>query len=159
LGSTNGTWIGKRQVRSAIVDAGDRIEIGATQLELESLKQSVELPLSSVRSFGRLAGESAAIRRVFADLEAVAPKDTTVLLVGEAGTGKDAAAEAIHERSTRSNGPFVVVDLSVMAHGLLESELFGHESGAFTGATRRRIGAFEEAQGGTLFLDEIGELP
>jgi DNA-binding NtrC family response regulator len=99
------------------------------------------------------------MRSTFALLERAASVDVTVLLQGETGTGKQVAAEAIHERSSRSAGPFVTVDCGNLPLNLLESELFGHEKGAFTGAAERRIGAFEEADGGTVFLDEIGELP
>src|SRR5262249_32602265 len=96
---------------------------------------------------------------VFAVLERAARTDVTVLLEGETGTGKEAAAGAIHAESDRRDGPFVVVDCGAIPPTLLESELFGHEKGAFTGAAQRRLGAFEEAHGGPLFLDEIGELP
>ena len=99
------------------------------------------------------------MRRLFALAGRVAASDVTVLIEGETGTGKDALAEAIHQASARAAGPFVVVDCGAVPPNLIESELFGHEKGAFTGADRARAGAFEEADGGTLFLDEIGELP
>jgi transcriptional regulator with GAF, ATPase, and Fis domain len=98
------------------------------------------------------------MRRVFSLLERVAPTDTTVLIEAETGTGKELAAEAIHEESPRAGGPFVVFDCSAVSANLMESELFGHVRGAFTGAVGDRVGAFEAADGGTLFLDEIGEL-
>ncbi|APR82876.1 Nitrogenase (molybdenum-iron)-specific transcriptional regulator NifA [Minicystis rosea] len=104
-------------------------------------------------------GASTPMRAAFALLERVAASDVTVLLEGETGTGKGAAAETIHRLSARKDAPFVVVDCGALPANLLESELFGHEKGAYTGADTRRIGAFEEAEGGTLFLDEIGELP
>jgi transcriptional regulator of acetoin/glycerol metabolism len=100
-----------------------------------------------------------AMREVFSQLEKIAASDATVLIEGETGTGKEGAAEAIHDASARRDRPFVVLDCSAIAANLLESELFGHEAGAFTGAVDRRIGAFEQASGDTLFLDEIGELP
>jgi DNA-binding NtrC family response regulator len=98
------------------------------------------------------------MREVFSQLEKIAATDATVLIEGETGTGKEGAAEALHDAGARSAKPFVVVDCGSIPSNLLESELFGHEAGAFTGATERRIGAFEQASGGTLFLDEIGEL-
>ena len=109
--------------------------------------------------FGALIGESAAMREVFSQLEKIAASDATVLIEGETGTGKEGAAEAIHDAGARAARPFVVLDCSAIPANLLESELFGHEAGAFTGAVERRIGAFEQASTGTLFLDEIGESP
>jgi formate hydrogenlyase transcriptional activator len=107
----------------------------------------------------RIVGNSAALRRVLALVGMVAPTDATVLINGETGTGKELIAEAVHKRSNRSKGPFVKVNCAAIPAGLLESELFGHERGAFTGAVARGIGRFERANGGTLFLDEIGDLP
>src|SRR6185503_21337243 len=112
---------------------------------------------ASVR-FGGLLGKSAAMRRVFAILERIAPTDTPILIEAETGTGKELAAEAIHDASRRADEPFVVFDCSAVNAQLIESELFGHKKGAFTGAAADRVGAFEEAHRGTLFLDEIGEL-
>jgi formate hydrogenlyase transcriptional activator len=107
----------------------------------------------------RIVGNSAALRRVLGMVRIVAPTDATVLINGETGTGKELIAEAIHKCSNRSNGPFVKVNCAAIPAGLLESELFGHERGAYTGAVARSIGRFERANGGTLFLDEIGDLP
>jgi formate hydrogenlyase transcriptional activator len=107
----------------------------------------------------RIVGNSAALRRVLAMVRIVAPTDATVLINGETGTGKELIAEAIHQYSNRSNGPFVTVNCAAIPASLLESELFGHERGAFTGAIARSIGRFERANRGTLFLDEIGDLP
>jgi transcriptional regulator with GAF, ATPase, and Fis domain len=159
LGSTNGTLLDGRRIQSAYLRFGDRIALGVTQLRLEEQRQPVHLALSGADSFGALKGHSLASRRLFALLERVAPEDTSVLLLGETGTGKDLAAQALHDASPRANQPFVVVDCSALVGALMESELFGHEKGSFTGATATRIGAFEEADGGTLFLDEVGELP
>jgi formate hydrogenlyase transcriptional activator len=107
----------------------------------------------------RIVGNSAALRRVLGMVRLVAPTDATVLINGETGTGKELIAEAIHKCSDRSNGPFVKLNCAAIPAGLLESELFGHERGAFTGAVARSIGRFERANHGTLFLDEIGDLP
>jgi formate hydrogenlyase transcriptional activator len=107
----------------------------------------------------RIVGNSAALRHVLGLVRVVAPTDATVLINGETGTGKELIAEAIHKCSDRSNGPFVKVNCAAIPAGLLESELFGHERGAYTGAVTRAIGRFERANGGTLFLDEIGDLP
>jgi formate hydrogenlyase transcriptional activator len=111
------------------------------------------------RGAPRIVGNSAALQRVLAMVRIVAPTDSTVLVNGETGTGKELIAEAIHKWSGRSNGPFVKVNCSAIPAGLLESELFGHERGAYTGAVARGIGRFERAHRGTLLLDEIGDLP
>ena len=159
LDSTNGTRLGEHRVKSTYLEFGDVIEIGSTRLRIEETRKSVDLPMSTAQSFGPLVGRSAAARRLFALLGAVAGEDTTVLLLGETGTGKDTCAEALHAASRRSTGPFVVVDCGALAEGVIESELFGHTKGSFTGAHDARTGAFVEAHGGTLFIDEIGELP
>ena len=109
--------------------------------------------------FGNIIGESAALREVLAKVEQVAPTSSTVLLRGETGTGKELVAHAIHINSPREEKPFVRVNCAALAPGVLESELFGHEKGSFTGAIERRRGRFELADGGTLFLDEVGDLP
>src|SRR3984957_4102758 len=106
----------------------------------------------------RIVGKSASLRSVLGMVRIVAPTDATVLINGETGTGKELIAEAVHRCSERFNGPFVKVNCAAIPAGLLESELFGHEKGAFTGAIARNIGRFERAHGGTLFLDEIGDL-
>ncbi len=108
--------------------------------------------------FGKMVGRSAVTRQLFELLQRAAASDATVLIEGETGTGKEATAEAIHSQGDRCNGPFVVIDCGAIPPQLLESELFGHERGAFTGAVSARQGAFEAASGGTIFLDEIGEL-
>jgi two-component system response regulator HydG len=112
------------------------------------------------RHFGEMVGSTDAMRKVFAVVERVAPTDTSVAIYGESGTGKELVARAIHQRSRRSShgGPFIKVNCGALAETLLESELFGHEKGAFTGAVKRKLGRFELADGGTLFLDEIGDI-
>jgi formate hydrogenlyase transcriptional activator len=112
-----------------------------------------------VSGLPRIIGDSAALRRVLDMVRIVAPTDTTVLINGETGTGKELIAEAIHKCSGRSSGPFVKVNCAAIPFDLLESELFGHERGAFTGAVNQRVGRFEAANRGTLFLDEIGDIP
>ena len=159
LGSTNGSRIDGVLVHEAIAHLGATLDLGGTRVKLVAERGQLEMPLSATERFGRLLGRSVAMRRLFALLERVAASDATVLVEGETGTGKDAVAEAVHQHSRRSKGPLVVVDCGAIPPNLMESELFGHEKGAFTGADQRRIGALEEAHGGTLFLDEIGELP
>jgi DNA-binding NtrC family response regulator len=159
LESSNGTFVEGRRVHSAYLQPGDTIEIGRTRIKFEGARESVELALSRAEAFGNYRGRSTAARRVIAMLEQLASEDVTVLLLGETGTGKDTVAEALHENSARKKGPFVVLDCGAIPVGLIESELFGHEKGAFTGATADHLGVFRQAHGGTVFLDEIGELP
>jgi formate hydrogenlyase transcriptional activator len=111
------------------------------------------------RPGAEILGQSAALQTVLTQLDLVAPTDATVLLQGETGTGKELLARALHTRSARHAGPFITLNCAAIPAGLLESELFGHEKGAFTGAMTQRLGRFELANGGTLFLDEIGDLP
>jgi formate hydrogenlyase transcriptional activator len=127
--------------------------------EHESLKIALENSELRDRGLPRIVGNSAALRRVLEMVRIVAPADATVLINGETGTGKELIAEAIHNCSNRSTGPFVKVNCAAIPTGLLESELFGHERGAYTGAIARSLGRFERANRGTLFLDEIGDLP
>jgi two-component system, NtrC family, response regulator GlrR len=158
LGSTNGTMLGGYRVMRAYVEPGALIGCGKTVLRLETDEQ-VREALSTEQAFGGVLGVSPAMRRMFSILQRFAPTDGTILLEGETGSGKELIAEAIHNQSPRAQGPFIVVDCGAIAPTLIESELFGHVKGAFTGAVEKRIGAFEAAKGGTLFLDEIGELP
>jgi len=129
--------------------------------ENDDATSAVALDSGELRGRGspRIIGKSAALRRVLDMVRVVAPTDATVLINGETGTGKELIAEAIHKCSDRSNGPLVKVNCAAIPAGLLESELFGHERGAYTGAVARGIGRFERANRGTLFLDEIGDLP
>ncbi|MCK5796779.1 MAG: sigma-54-dependent Fis family transcriptional regulator, partial [Deltaproteobacteria bacterium] len=119
----------------------------------------VEIPLSDRLQFGELLGRSTAMRELFALMERLAPTEASVLIEGESGTGKELVAEAIHHASRRKGGPLIVVDCGALPSSLIESELFGHVKGAFTGADHDREGVLEAASGGTVFLDEIGELP
>jgi DNA-binding NtrC family response regulator len=158
LGSTNGTWFQGTRVGEVVVSTGSTVQFGATPVRIAAA-DTPSLPPSDRDHFGAMAGHSLAMRELFAVLEMAAPTDATILIEGESGTGKELAARAVHEASARAKGPFVVVDCSAIAETLIDSHLFGHVRGAFTGAERDRKGAFVEASGGTLFLDELGELP
>jgi DNA-binding NtrC family response regulator len=157
--SKNGTQLDDLRVRDAYLRPGSVIRIGATTLRYDPGSEPVEIALSRSNRFGKILGQAASMREIFAILERVAPTDMTVLVEGESGTGKELVAEALHSHSRRASGPLVVFDCSAVAPNLIESELFGHVKGAFTGAVQARAGAFERANGGTLFLDELGELP
>jgi DNA-binding NtrC family response regulator len=159
LASSNGTSVDGVSVVQAHLGDGAILTLGGTRLRFELGDEQVKVPISPRDRFGALVGRSVVMRSLFALLERAAGADATVLLEGETGTGKEVAAEAIHLESARRDGPFVVVDCSAIPGALLESELFGHERGAFTGAVSAREGAFSEAREGTVFLDEIGELP
>jgi len=133
----------------------------ARALDFEALREeNLELKkrLGEQFDFGNIIGRSAAMQRVFETLSLVAPSDATVLIRGESGTGKELIAAALHHNSNRQQGPFVRLNCAALHENLLESELFGHERGAFTGADSRRLGRFEQAHHGTLFLDEIGDM-
>jgi DNA-binding NtrC family response regulator len=159
LGSTNGTFVDGYRVRELYLPRRAQLKAGEVALSFEALGEEVLIELSSDDRFGDALGRSPAMRELFSTLEKVARKDLTILLEGESGTRKERLAEAIHLRSARAQKRFVVFDCASVPATLMESELCGHERGAFTGAHGRRIGRFEEASGGTLFLDEIGELP
>jgi transcriptional regulator with GAF, ATPase, and Fis domain len=159
LESTNGTFVSGLRVTDVYVPPGASIYVGDTRLRFDPLDETVEVALSRADRFGGLVGRSVVMRELFARLAAIAPTEATVLITGETGSGKELVAEALHEQSGRRGGPFVVLDCGAIPANLMESEAFGHERGAFTGATATHVGAFERADGGTLFLDEIGELP
>jgi DNA-binding NtrC family response regulator len=158
LGSTNGTWWQGTKVGELVVPPGATVQFGGTPVRIAA-SDAPSLPPSERDQFGQMAGKSLGMRELFAVLEMAAPTDATVLIEGESGTGKELAARAIHDASNRASGAFVVVDCSAISEQLVDSHLFGHVRGAFTGADRERKGAFVEASGGTLFLDELGELP
>jgi transcriptional regulator with GAF, ATPase, and Fis domain len=159
LDSTNGTKVQGARVNEAVVQAGTVLKVGEVEVVLRPGARGAEVMPSDKMSFGGALGRSLSMRMVFGVLERIAPTDATVLLEGETGSGKDVLARAICAESPRANKPFVVVDCGAVSYSLIESELFGHERGAFTGAVAARQGAFELADGGTVFLDEIGELP
>ncbi|HUA67839.1 MAG TPA: sigma-54 dependent transcriptional regulator, partial [Candidatus Saccharimonadales bacterium] len=135
-----------------------RIARALRQQNLETENVSLRQQLDTKFGLENIIGESPAMKEIFEIVQQVAPSRATVLLTGESGTGKELIARAIHQLSPRAKQPLVIVHSAALAPALLESELFGHEKGAFTGAHERRIGRFEQAQGGTLFLDEIGEI-
>ena len=158
LGSRNGSFHQGARFTQVTVGAGAVIRVGDSELKLVSRERGQRILPSSEERFGGLVGRSLAMREVFALLQRVAESDAPVLIAGETGTGKEVCAEAIHAASARTGGPFVVCDCASLAPTLVESELFGHVRGAFTGADRARDGSFVQAHGGTLFIDEIGEL-
>jgi DNA-binding NtrC family response regulator len=158
-GSTNGTYVEGVKVRDGEVRPGAAVRVGRSVFRVESVDGSSVLPISDSDSFGELVGASLPMRQVYAILERIAPTSATLLIEGETGTGKDVAARSLHAASPRAAGPFVPVDCGAIPENLIESELFGHVRGAFSGAVSDRRGVFEEAHGGTLFLDEIGEMP
>lgn len=151
---------------NAMLRRRKELELKAALVENQALRERVEAEnavwreeVLHCREFEELVGESPGLKRVLHQVEQVAPTDSTVLVLGETGTGKDLIATAIHNRSRRAERPLIRVNCAALPATLIESELFGHEKGAFTGATARKIGRFEVAEGGTLVLDEIGELP
>ncbi len=156
-GSTNGTFAGNVRIERATIPPGSTLVLGATTLRVG------DAPLGSVEvhgedSLGGVVGCSPAMRRLMAQVTKAAASEVSVLVHGESGTGKELVARALHDLGPRTKGPFITVDCGSIAPTLIASELFGHEKGAFTGADRAHVGAFEAAHGGTLFLDEIGEL-
>ncbi len=157
-GSTNGTFLEGLRIKEAFLQKGSIIRVGKTRIKFTPLDEKVEILPSDKEKFGDLVGKSLAMRKIYGVLEKVAPTNVTVVITGETGTGKEVVARAIHEHSKRKTRPFIVFDCGAVAETLIESELFGHEKGSFTGATSTRQGAFELADGGTIFLDEIGEL-
>jgi two-component system, NtrC family, response regulator GlrR len=159
LGSLNGSYVNGIRVVQASVPEGGTIRVGTTDIKVTYGEPALPPHLWEGSSFGPLLGASPPMRELFGVLAQVAPTASSVLVQGETGTGKELVARAIHEASPRAGEPFIVVDCAALPEPLLESELFGHARGAFTGAIAARQGAFEAANGGTLFLDEVGELP
>lgn len=158
LESRNGTIYQGARLSSAVVPSGSTLEIGSSvvRVELDVLHAA---PVDELASFGDLVGVSRVMRRVFALLTRLARTELSLLVEGPTGTGKELVARAIHEASAHASGPLIVLDCTAIPQTLAESVLFGHEKGAFTGATERRAGAFEAAGNGTVFIDEVGELP
>ncbi|HPB51164.1 MAG TPA: sigma 54-interacting transcriptional regulator [Myxococcota bacterium] len=159
LDSTNGTTVDRVRVGEALLRSGSEIRAGRTVLRFFPMSDLAPRSPCERSSFHDAVGDSLEMRRIFALLERVAPTDATVLIEGETGSGKEVFARGIHKSSRRPSGPFVVFDCGATPRDLVESILFGHERGAFTGAVASREGLFEQADGGTIFLDELGELP
>ncbi len=157
--STNGTFVNGVRVQQGYLFDGAQIRLGSSTVVMRFGQQDTEIELSGEESFGSAVGRSVAMREVFATARRAAATNATILLLGETGTGKDVLARAIHDHSSRASGAFVVFDCAATPSNLVESALFGHARGAFTGADDYHAGVFERASGGTLFLDEIGELP
>ena len=157
LDSTNGSLVNGLTIGEIVVRGGEQIRIGGTTLLVSATGMPAPM-LSSARHFGRVLGASREMRRLYPLCEKLAAANVPVLIEGETGTGKEVLAESLHEAGPRQAQPFVVFDCTTVASTLLESELFGHERGAFTGATESRAGVFEQANGGTLLIDEIGDL-
>jgi DNA-binding NtrC family response regulator len=163
--SRNGTFVNGKKVREARLKDRDEVAIGAWKIRFSNGSEwgeketAVQKSSKMTAAFCGMIGRGEPMQRVFAMVERSAPSDATVLVIGETGTGKELVARAIHERSARERKPFIALNCGAISPQLIESELFGHERGAFTGALQRHAGAFEQARGGTLFLDEIGELP
>jgi two-component system, NtrC family, response regulator GlrR len=158
LDSTNGTFLAGTRITEVYIADAAFLTVGKTQLKVAVVEAEVA-PTTPQARFGNAVGAAPSMQTLFGVLSRVAPTDSTIMLLGETGTGKEVLAKAIHQQSARAGKPFVVVDCGAVAPTLIESELFGHVRGSFTGAVSDRNGAFLEADGGTVFLDEIGELP
>src|SRR5262245_51019128 len=158
LDSTNGTFVDGVAIVEAFVRGDEIIRLGSSALRVERVEKGAKSPLPTLTRFGRLIGASTEMRRLYPLCERLATSTVPLVIEGETGTGKELLAESIHEQSPRAQAPFVVFDCTAVATSLMESELFGHEKGAFTGAVAQRRGLVERAHGGTLFVDEIGDL-
>ena len=158
LESTNGTWLDGQRIERAYISPGSVLVVGDSSIRFAPIDEEIVVDPDKDGRFGEMVGRSLKMRQVFGLLKKIAPMDVSVLITGETGTGKELVARGLHDYSGRRKGPFVVLDCGSIPENLIESELFGHEKGSFTGATAAREGAFERAHGGTIFLDEIGEL-
>ncbi len=159
LDSSNGTFFGNMQLIESLLAGGEVLAVGATRLRVDRERGGAPSRVGTEIRFGGVLGASREMRRLFPLMQRLASSTVAVLIEGETGTGKEVVAQAIHDEGPRSTEPYVVFDCTAVSPALIESELFGHERGAFTGATAQRQGVFEQAHGGTLFIDEIGELP
>ncbi len=158
LGSTNRTFANGIVVSEGFLRGGEIVRVGSTAIRVDRVEQKGAATIPAATAFGRVIGSSLEMRRLYPLCDKVAKSDIPVVIEGETGTGKEVLAESIHAMSARAAGPFIVFDCTAVPPNLVESELFGHERGAFTGAVQQRRGVFELAQGGTLFIDEIGDL-
>ena len=158
LDSTNGTFINGMRIREAYLDSGCTVTLGKKEIFFHFADEKVSIVPSHKESLGSLLGRNIKMREIYGIIEKIAPTGTTVVIEGETGTGKEVVAQTIHELSPRSKGSMMVFDCGAVPDNLIESELFGHEKGSFTGAIMTRQGIFEMAHGGTLLLDELGEL-
>jgi transcriptional regulator with GAF, ATPase, and Fis domain len=158
-GSLNGTRLEGVRIRDADLPTDTTLVVGDSIVRVRAIAPAEQAVVPMIPAFGQLAGTSLPMRKLFALLEKVGPSDINILIEGESGTGKELVANEIVQRSPRADESFVVVDCGAITPSLVESELFGHLRGSFTGADRDRVGAFEAADGGTVFLDEVGELP
>ncbi len=157
--STNGTFVDGVAVVDAFLRGGEIVRLAGTALRVDEVGPYREHTLPGGVQFGRVIGASPAMRVLYPLCDRLAKSDVAVVIEGETGTGKEQLAEALHEEGRRATKPFVVFDCTAVAPSLIESELFGHEKGAFTGSVGQRKGVFERADGGTLLIDEIGDLP
>jgi transcriptional regulator with GAF, ATPase, and Fis domain len=157
--STNGTYAGELRLREVVLYPNCELLIGNSLVRFEPMVEEIPVFPIARNHYAGLVGGSPRMREVYGVIDKVAGSELTVLIEGETGTGKELIARAIHDRSRRAKASMVIFDCSAFPENLLESELFGHEKGAFSGAIRTHKGVFERADGGTLFLDELGELP
>jgi DNA-binding NtrC family response regulator len=158
LGSTNGTFVDGVAIVEVFLRGGEILRMGATAIQIAEAPAATRATLPVETGFGAMVGASTEMRRLYPLCRRLAASAVTVVIEGETGTGKEVLAEALHDEGSRADGPFVVFDCTAVPSNLVESELFGHERGAFTGAVATRKGVFEQAHGGTLLIDEIGDL-
>jgi DNA-binding NtrC family response regulator len=159
LGSTNGTWIDGVAIVEVCLTGTTQVRVGNTVLRVDRGEPSAALSIGSANRFGSVLGGSQAMRRLHPLCARLAASQVPVVIEGETGVGKEQLAESLHTMGPRGAGPFVVFDCTAVAPSLIESELFGHERGAFTGSVTEHAGVFERAHGGTLLIDEIGDMP
>lgn len=159
LGSTNGTYVDDIRIEQVSLPLKGSFRVGKTSIDYELDRHTEIIEPSIEISLGPMIGKSEAMREVFSLIERVAPSDATILITGESGTGKDLVARLLHQLSHRAAKPFISINCGAIPASIIESQLFGHERGSFTGAVERMAGLIELSHGGTLFLDEIGEMP